>query len=324
MIRALLALVLWSVVGTAFAHSMNTAQWRLSQRDAQTWSSQLRLPEDIEGELLTLHPRWPADCTRLDAPRTQPTSNGSVLNWTLRCPDGLVGELALDGFSARLPDAVLQFEPLGAAPRHVVLSATRPAWTISAVPEPPPVAHYFPLGVEHILRGPDHLLFVLGLWALWRRSGRGASTLVGTLTAFTIAHSITLAGAALGGWQLPVAAVEACIAASILLLAVELATGERGIASRAPARVAFAFGLLHGFGFAGALAQTGLPDGARAWALAAFNLGVEAGQLLFVLALVALAAMARPALRYATVALTVYGAAAAYWLIERSAGVFAG
>lgn len=324
MIRLALAVALWCVAGTAAAHSMNTAQWRLSQHDAQTWSSQLRLPEDIEGELLTLHPRWPDDCARTDAPRTQPTSNGSVLSWTLRCPSGLRGELALEGFSARLPDAVLQFEPLGEKPQHVVLSATRTQWTVSTAPEPPPVAHYFPLGIEHILLGPDHLLFVLGLWALWRRSGRAATALVGTLTAFTVAHSITLAGATLGGWQLPSAAVEACIAASILLLAVELASGEVGVAGRAPARVAFAFGLLHGFGFAGALAQTGLPDDARAWALAAFNIGVEAGQLLFVVALMLLTGLARPVLRYAPAALTAYGAVAAYWLIERSAGVFAG
>ena len=319
---AILFLLLSS--GMASAHSMNTAQWRLSQRDAQTWSSHLRLPEDIEGELLTLHPRWPAQCTRIGAPGTQPTSNGSVLSWTLHCPSGLSGELALDGFSARLPDAVLQFEPLGAAPRHVVLSTTRPYWTISEEPEPPPVAHYFPLGIEHILLGPDHLLFVLGLWALWRRSGREVGRLVATLTAFTAAHSLTLAGAALGGWQLPGAAVEACIAASILLLAVELATQTQGIASRAPGRVAFGFGLLHGFGFAGALAQTGLPEGARVWALAAFNVGVEAGQLRFVLALAVLVAIVRPALRYAPVALTAYGAVAAYWLIERSAGVLTG
>ena len=134
-LRLLATLILLLCAGAAAAHSMNTAQWHLSQRDAQTWSSHLRLPEDIEGELLTLHPRWPAQCTRIGAPGTQPTSNGSVLSWTLHCPSGLSGELALDGFSARLPDAVLQFEPLGAAPRHVVLSTTRPYWTISEEPE---------------------------------------------------------------------------------------------------------------------------------------------------------------------------------------------
>ena len=183
--------------------------------------------------------------------------------------------------------------------------------------------HYFLLGLEHILGGADHLLFVLGLWALWRRSGQRLTVLVGTLTAFTAAHSITLAGAALGGWQLPSGAVEACIAASILLLALELATRAHGLAARRPATVAFTFGLLHGFGFAGALAQTGLPEQARVWALLAFNLGVEAGQLLFVSALLLMALAARPLLRWTPVALSAYGAIAAYWLLGRSFAVLA-
>lgn len=315
---ALLALL---AAGTAGAHQMNTAQWRLAQRDAETWDSRLRLPEDVEGDLLSLQPEWPAGCTRVEAPRTQPVSNGTLLIWTLRCPQGLRGSLGLAGFNMQLPDAVLLFEPLGAPAQDIVLSTTRPRWTVSAKPEPPPVAHYFPLGVEHILYGVDHLLFVLGLWALWRRSGAPLRRLVGTLTAFTLAHSITLAGAALDGWQLPGRAVEACIAASILLLAVELATRANGVAQRKPARVAFAFGLLHGFGFAGALAETGLPAQARAWALAAFNLGVEAGQLLFVLALLAVAWVLRPLRRYAPVALAAYGALSAFWLLHRSAAV---
>lgn len=321
MLAALLAL--WLALPAA-AHTMNSAQWRLTQRDAQTWDSRLRLPEDIEGRLLSVQPRWPAGCERLDEPRLQPAVEGTLAIWTLRCAAGLHGALGLSGFSIQLPDAVLRVEPLHGPVQYAVLSAQRPEWSAGAAPAASPVAHYFGLGVAHIALGVDHLLFVLGLWLLWRRSGRSVARLAGTLTAFTVAHSLTLAGVVLGGWSLPGDAVEACIAASILLLAVELATETQGTASRGPARVAFAFGLLHGFGFAGALAQTGLPDQARGWALAAFNVGVEAGQLLFVLALAVLAAVVRPALRYAPVALTAYGAVAAYWLIERSAGVFAG
>jgi hypothetical protein len=303
---------------------MSSAQWRLSQRDAQTWDSHLRLPEDFEGRLLPLQPQWPASCERLGEPRQQPADEGMVLRWTLRCPQGLAGQFGLQGFSVQLPDAVLLIEPLHGEPQYAVLSASRPQWQRSETPPPPPVAHYLGLGVEHILGGPDHLLFVLGLYALWRRSGRGLARLVGTLSAFTLAHSITLAGAALAGWQLPGAAVEASIAASILLLAVELATGAEGLALRRPVSIAFGFGLLHGFGFAGALAATGLPEGARAWALAAFNLGVEFGQILFVLALLGLATLARPLWRYAPLALSAYGAVAAYWLLQRAALVFTG
>lgn len=321
--RWLLASMLLGVATLAQAHSMSSAQWRLSQRDAQTWDSHLRLPEDFEGRLLSLQPQWPDRCEPLGTPRMQPADEGSVMQWTLRCPEVLQGRFGLQGFSVQLPDAVLLMVPLRGAPQYAVLSANHPHWDYSEAAPPPPVAHYLWLGVDHILLGPDHLLFVFGLWALWHRSGRRRRVLVGTLTSFTAAHSITLAGAALAGWRLPIGAVEACIAASILLLAVELATGARGIADRRPATVAFGFGLLHGFGFASALAETGLPQDAQIWALAAFNLGVEAGQLLFVLALMALAFAARPAQRWAPVALTGYGAMAAYWLIGRSAAVLA-
>ncbi|MFA5938888.1 MAG: HupE/UreJ family protein [Sinimarinibacterium sp.] len=323
MSRLVLVLVAWLWSVPALAHTMNSAQWQLTQRDAQTWESRLRLPEDLEGRLLSLQPRWPDDCARVDEPRLQPAQEGTVMAWTLRCRSPLRGALGLSGFSVQLPDAVLLIQPLHGAAQYAVLSTQRPQWVIDADAKPAPSSHYLALGVEHIVLGADHLLFVLGLWALWRRSGRPLSTLIGTLTAFTVAHSITLAGAVLGGWTLPTGAVEACIAASILLLAVEWATGEGGGAQRRPASVAFAFGLLHGFGFAGALAQTGLPEQARGWALAAFNVGVETGQLLFVVALFGLAWAAKPARRWAPAALAVYGAVAAYWLIERSAAVFA-
>ncbi len=303
------------------AHAMKSAQWRLQQLDAETWASRLRLPEDVEGRLLSLQPQWPASCERSDAPRTQPVDEGSLVLWTLRCPNGLDGALGLSGFTVQLPDAVLLIVPLQGDSAYSVLSSTRPSWTPGLRPEPPPVAHYLALGVEHILLGPDHLLFVLGLWALWRRSRQRLRQLVATLTAFTVAHSITLAGALLAGWWLPVAAVEACIAASILLLAVELASPQRGLAERFPVVVAFGFGLLHGFGFAGALAAIGLPEQARGWALASFNLGVEAGQLFFVVALMGVAIVARPLHRWMPVALGAYGAVAAYWLLERSAEV---
>jgi len=307
----------------AGAHAMSSAQWRLSQRSDTLWDSRLRLPEDFEGNLISLQPRWPADCTIAEDLHSQPAEEGLVMNWTLRCPQGLRGALSLQGFSIQLPDAVLLVEPLQGPSQYAVLSATRTRWSPAEPPAPPPVAHYLVLGVEHILGGIDHLLFVLGLFALWHRGGKPVRTLALTLTAFTLAHSITLAGAALGGWQLPVRAVEACIAASILLLAVELASGALGLADRRPALVAFAFGLLHGFGFAGALAETGLPGGARLWALAAFNLGVEAGQLLFVAALLLMVKALRPMQRWAPVALTAYGAVSAYWLLQRSALVFA-
>lgn len=318
--RLLVLLLAMLLAPTAWGHAMSSAQWRLTQLDALTWDSHLRLPEDFEGRLLQLRTLGPDGCERVGETRTQPAEEGLVMHWRLRCAQGLLGA-GMDGFTIKLPDAVLLVQPLQGAPQYAVLSAVRPHWTPQQQDAPPPVAHYFVLGVDHILLGIDHLLFVLGLFALWRRGGRGIGSLVGTLTAFTVAHSITLGGAMLAGWQLPGGAVEACIAASILLLAVELATNARGPAERWPGTVAFGFGLLHGFGFAGALAETGLPEQARGWALAAFNLGVEAGQLLFVLALIAVLRLLRPQLRWAPLALCAFGAVSAYWLIERSVAV---
>lgn len=321
--RALLLVCLLLQVSAASAHAIKSAQWRLTQLDVETWESRLRLPEDFEGRLLSVQPKWPDHCRTFGEMPQQPVDEGIVMRWRMHCPGGLYGRLGLSGFSVQLPDAVLLIEPLQGGLRHAVLSVTQPEWDLESGSEPPPVAHYLGLGVEHILLGPDHLLFVLGLWALWRRSRRSITTLVATLTAFTVAHSVTLAGAALGQWRLPVGAVEACIAGSILLLAVELATDARGFTSRHPALIAFGFGLLHGFGFAGALGDIGLPEHARIWALAAFNLGVEGGQLLFVCLLMLLARTTKPLHRWAPVALSAYGAVAAYWLIERSLAVTA-
>lgn len=322
---ALLSLTLWLLMpATVLGHAMDSAQWQLVQRDSERWDSRLRLPERADGGLMALTPTWPADCERLDEAASQPADEGVVLRWQLRCPQGLSAGVSLDGFSLTLPDAVLQVVPLQGPVTHAVLSRQQPRWQPTLTPTPPPAAHYLALGVHHILLGPDHLLFVLGLWALWRRSGAGLSRLVATVTAFTLAHSITLAGATLAGWRLPGGAVEACIAASILLLAVELASDHRGAAQRWPAVVAFAFGLLHGFGFAGALADTGLPPDARGWALAAFNVGIEAGQLAFVLGLTVLARWATPAPRLVPLALLAYGGIAAYWFIDRSAAVLHG
>ena len=142
---------------------------------------------------------------------------------------------------------------------------------------------YFMLGIEHILFGTDHLLFVLGLMLMVRDRWM----LLKTITAFTVAHSITLAAATLGFVSVPGPPIEAAIALSIVLVAVEIVNARRGVpslAARWPWLIAFSFGLLHGFGFAGALAEIGLPHHAIPVALLFFNLGVEFGQLAFVAA----------------------------------------
>ena len=184
---------------------------------------------------------------------------------------------------------------------------------------------YLVLGVEHILLGIDHLLFVLGLLLIVR----GPWQLLATITAFTLAHSLTLALATFGLVALPPRAIEAAIALSIVFLAVEILHGRQGrpgLTHRFPWLVAFAFGLLHGLGFAGALAEVGLPAAEVPAALLFFNLGVELGQLLFVLAILSLRwavrtlqlgwpAWAEPLPAYAI------GTIASFWLMERLAAL---
>jgi hydrogenase/urease accessory protein HupE len=187
------------------------------------------------------------------------------------------------------------------------------------------VATYTMLGIEHILTGFDHLLFVLALVILVA----GVRRLLATITAFTVAHSISLALATLGVVHVLGPPVEATIALSIVFVAGEIVQGERGrggLAARAPWLVAFSFGLLHGLGFAGALAEVGLPQNAIPLALLCFNVGVEIGQLVFVTAVLLIAWVARHASvaplgrrRWATASAYLIGALASYWLIERLA-----
>ena len=185
---------------------------------------------------------------------------------------------------------------------------------------------YTILGIEHILSGLDHLLFVLGLMLLVR----GTWMLVKTVTAFTIAHSITLALATLGVVKVPAAPVEAAIALSIVFLAVEIVKGMRGessLAHKMPWLVAFGFGLLHGLGFAGALAELGLPPDEIPIALLFFNIGVEIGQLIFIaVILLTIAAWRHVGLpisrKLAQVPTYAIGGLATFWFLERTASIF--
>jgi hydrogenase/urease accessory protein HupE len=202
------------------------------------------------------------------------------------------------------------------------LTAAEPVATIAAKPDRLQVAKtYFVIGVEHILFGYDHLLFVVSLVLLLS----GFWTIAKAVTAFTIAHSITLIGTTIGVMGLPQAPVEAVIALSILFLAVEILKKDPEhprLSQRLPWLVALVFGLLHGFGFAGALREVGLPESDVPTALLIFNLGVEAGQLLIVLTAIALLAALRrfaesatqPAIKFASYAI---GITASFWFIER-------
>ena len=195
------------------------------------------------------------------------------------------GRLSFDGLQNTIMDVLVTIKMLNG---EQFSGLVKPDKAQFVIPETPSIWNisktYLILGVEHILLGIDHLLFVLALvlitFGKWR--------IVKTITAFTIAHSITLSLAALGFVHVPSAPVEAVIALSIVFLAVELvnyARGKIGLTAKHPWVVAFIFGLLHGFGFAGALTEVGLPQVDIPFALAFFNIGVEIGQLAFVMVL---------------------------------------
>jgi hydrogenase/urease accessory protein HupE len=245
--------------------------------------------------------------------------------WTAICNGGLKGQrIAIQGLQSTLTDVLVRMEYLDGDIEVVRLAPDAPAFVVTGAQASWDVARtYFLLGVDHILSGFDHLLFVFALVLLIRRLWMIAKM----VTAFTVAHSITLAGASLGYFSLPQKPVEAAIALSIAFVASELVKqqpGQRRLSESYPWVVAFAFGLLHGFGFAGALKETGLPQTDVPLALLTFNLGVEAGQLLFVAVVLICLAVLR---RLHTFSFSVARIVAAYaigtmsmiWLVERLA-----
>ena len=241
----------------------------------------------------------------------------------LRCEGGIAGKtLAIDGLDSTITDVIVRVHPRNGQLESHLLKPTAPSVTLGAATSTWDRSRtYVRLGIEHILLGVDHLLFVLGLVILIG----SARPLLWTITAFTIAHSLTLAAATFGWISVSPPPVEAVIALSIVFVASEIVQSRRGrpsLSARKPWLVAFAFGLLHGFGFAGALSEIGFPAQQIPLALLCFNLGVEAGQLAFVAALLLLGRL--PALLrieaprgWPTAAAYGIGALASYWLIER-------
>ena len=205
--------------------------------------------------------------------------------WSMACPNGLKGQqIVIDGLRSTVTDVLTRIEYRDGTRQVARLTPEKPALLVAGSQSWLEVAKtYFLLGVDHILTGFDHLLFIFALMLLIHDRWM----LVKTITAFTIAHSVTLAGATLGYISLPQKPVEATIALSIAFVASELVktrSGERRLSEDYPWVVAFVFGLLHGFGFADALKETGLPQTDISLALLTFNLGVEAGQLMFIAA----------------------------------------
>ncbi len=285
-----------SGAGIAIAHPLDPALLELRETAPGILDVLWKTPRTVGA---ALDPVLPERC-RADSSRSVRSDARSVSwRWSVDCgAESLVGErFAVRGLDVQRGDALLRLELLDGRHVQAVLRADRPALTVPAADTVLDVmASYAALGVEHILSGIDHLLFILGLVLLVR----GRRAVPWTITAFTLGHSVTLALATLGVVNAPTQLVEALIAASIVAVALEL-THWRDLAEEAasapplllrrPWLIAFTFGLLHGFGFAGALAQIGLPHGEIPLALFSFNVGIELGQIAFAAAILALVAV---------------------------------
>ncbi|MEM9634238.1 MAG: HupE/UreJ family protein [Pseudomonadota bacterium] len=311
----------------ARAHALQPGYASIEQIGAASWQIFWRKP-DVAGKPMAIDLQLPATCTPSSGPPVMRREGAWEAFWTASCVGGLLGKsLTISGLERTQTDVLVRFSPLGQASRSLRLTADRPDAVLPVEPEGWQVFEaYTWLGFEHILEGWDHLLFLFALLVLIRDFWR----LVGAVTAFTVAHSLTLAASTLGWLTLPAAPVEAVIALSIVFLASEIAAsrqGSRRLSQTAPWLVTFAFGLLHGLGFAGALKDIGLPQADIPLALLAFNIGVEAGQLAFVIAaavifqlLSTLLPDRRSILNMRPVSLVlayVIGGWSSYWLIER-------
>jgi len=274
------------------AHEVRPAYLDLREERPGEFSVLWKTP--MLGEMrLALDPVFSGRVEALTPVAAQMTGDAAVQTWRVRAENLRGQTLRIDGLETTLTDVLVRVAFTDGSTWVHRLTPRQPASLIPARPNAWSVAGtYLALGVEHILTGIDHLLFVLALLLLTTGTWR----LVKTVTAFTVAHSITLGLATLGIVHVPSRPVEAVIALSIVFVAAEIVQARRGragLAAQMPWIVAFIFGLLHGFGFAGALSEVGLPEGHIPVALLFFNLGVEAGQLLFVAAVLTLVAGAR-------------------------------
>ena len=278
-------IVLWlvSFTATAHAHRLQPAYLEINEQSAGKFSILWKRPF-AGGRPMNIYPRLPASCTNLTEPSVQALASGAVERWLADCGNsGIINKpIVIAGLSATQTDTLLRVQLIDGSMHTTVLRPDSPSFLIPEKASKSKVAgSYLLLGIEHILGGFDHLLFVLGLLLIVRST----TLLIKTITSFTLAHSVTLAMATLGFVHVPQAPVEAVIALSIIFLATELAKqrrGETGLTTKAPWLVALCFGLLHGFGFAGALTEVGLPQSDIPLALLFFNVGVEVGQLMFV------------------------------------------
>ena len=284
----LAGLAILTCVGSAFAHDARPLSILIAERQAHIYRVDVRMPPSLEAdnrpEIL-----WPDECT-VSSHGIREGLEATEDTMLLKCTAELEGQQIRIRYPLFNPalSTLLRFIPAGDATRTAVLPPDLLNWTIPPSSNWKTVTHdYFLLGVKHIWEGIDHLLFVMGLLILARTPRRIAVAITG----FTIAHSVTLSLSALGIIRVAVPPIEAGIALSILFLAREISKpNPESLARRFPLLISSTFGLLHGFGFAAALKEAGLPQKEIVPALLLFNVGVETGQLIFISVVLALIA----------------------------------
>jgi hydrogenase/urease accessory protein HupE len=326
----LLLLLCMGLALPAAADEFRPAYLQLRQLDATTYEVLWKLPALDESTTLKLRPQFPAGTQTITPLRSSYAAGTAVQRWRVTVDGGLAGKaIEFPNQAASRIDVLVRVERsdgtaqvgrvLPLAPRFVV-TASPGAWEVAQT--------YTVLGIEHILTGVDHLLFVLALLILVQ----GTRRLIATITAFTLAHSLTLFAATLGWLNVPGPPVEAVIALSIVFVAGEIVharQGRPGLTQRRPWIVAFSFGLLHGLGFAGALAEVGLPPLSIPMALLFFNVGVEIGQLIFIAVVLGAMAIGRRIARRLKIEAPSWwwrvppyaiGGIASFWVVQRVAG----
>lgn len=312
-----LCILLALVSSVSHGHEVRPAFLHLSEIEQDTFDVLWKQPV-LGDRRLALEPELPTDCTTISETTPEHTGAALLQRWRVACSLDS-GTIHIRGLSRTLTDVMVQIDRLDKPRTMELLRAGSP--TLDLESTAPLASGFLVLGVQHLLYGVDHILFIIGL-VLFVRS---PWLLVKTVTAFTVAHSITLAMSVLELVKLPQQPVEAVIALSILFLARELVipVAKRSRLTLAkPWLMAFAFGLLHGFGFAGALIDIGLPNEQLALSLLLFNVGIEAGQLLVIMIMLILGVIGR----YLSSAYQkvlgdgfawMMGGAAAFWTIDR-------
>jgi hydrogenase/urease accessory protein HupE len=325
-----LCVVLLTVLGVALpvaADEFRPAYLQLRQVDAVTYDVLWKVPALDETITMKVRPVFPDHTQVLTPVRSSYATGAAALRWRVAVEGGLAGkDIGFSDLSASPIDVLVRVERSDGTVQLGRVLPVEPRFIVTASPGPfEVIGTYTVLGIEHILTGFDHLLFVLALLLLVR----GKRRLIATVTAFTVAHSMTLFAATLGWVHVPGPAVEAMIALSIVFVAAEIVHGRQGrpgLTQRYPWTVAFIFGLLHGLGFAGALAEVGLPQASIPTALLFFNVGVEIGQLLFIAAVFAIVAVGHRASRRLVLTAPGWlwrvppyaiGGLASFWVVQR-------